>query len=112
MTMADRRRLAVWLDTPHRHAWRGDGAAMSILHSDRMSAPGAPAVLIDPDPDNLRAVHAFRRAGFRGAGLRTDGDADPGAVMRNDPSPSLWIKYSTGVRGCETPGFFLPESPT
>ena len=112
MTMADRRRLAVWLDTPHRHACRGDGAAMSILHADRLSAPGTPAVLIDPDPDNLRAVHTFRRAGLGGAGLRIDGDADPGAVMRNDPSPSLWIKYSTGVRGCEPPGFFLPESPT
>ena len=50
-----------------------------------MTVSTAPAVVIDPDPDNERAVRAYRRAGFRDVALRRDGDGDMTLVMRFDP---------------------------
>ena len=52
---------------------KGHGAAMLRLYALQLSAQGAPEVLIDPDPDNERAVRACRRAGFRDVALRPDG---------------------------------------
>lgn len=46
----------------------GHGAAVVRLHVDRLFARGAPAVGIDPHPDNFQAQRAFRRAGFTLAG--------------------------------------------
>jgi len=65
---------------------RGHGSAMLALYARRLLAQGAPAVLIDPDPDNERAVRAYRRAGFQDVALRPDGDGDMTLVMRFDPA--------------------------
>jgi aminoglycoside 6'-N-acetyltransferase len=64
---------------------QGHGRVMLRLYADLLRTRGAPAVLIDPDPSNERAVRAYRRAGFRDLALRPDGDGDMTLVMRFDP---------------------------
>jgi len=43
---------------------RGHGSAFIRAHVDRLFAEGAPAVGVDPDPENARAIGAYRKAGF------------------------------------------------
>jgi aminoglycoside 6'-N-acetyltransferase len=45
---------------------RGHGQAYMRLIARQLIAEGAPCVVVDPDPDNLRARHAYARAGFGG----------------------------------------------
>jgi aminoglycoside 6'-N-acetyltransferase len=49
---------------------------------------GATAVVIDPSPDNERAVRAYRRAGFVPRGIAPCEDGDPVLVMEFQPGPS------------------------
>jgi aminoglycoside 6'-N-acetyltransferase len=44
----------------------GHGSAFLRQLSLELKQAGAPAIAIDPDVENLRAVHAYRNAGFRG----------------------------------------------
>ena len=44
---------------------RGVGSAYLATFADRLLAEGAPAVGIDPHPDNTAAIRAYRKAGFR-----------------------------------------------
>ena len=64
---------------------KGHGSTMLALYARHLLGKGAPEVVIDPDPDNERAVRAYRRAGFRDVALRLDGDGDMTLVMRFDP---------------------------
>lgn len=64
----------------------GHGAAMLRMHSERVLAEGAPAVFIDPAPDNARAIRAYRRAGFAPVGLRPDGDGEQVLLMARSAS--------------------------
>lgn len=64
---------------------RGHGSAMLRLYAHHLRALGAVDVVIDPDPENQRAVRAYRRAGFRDVALRPDGDGDMTLVMRFAP---------------------------
>ena len=41
----------------------------------------APVLVIDPDPENTRAIRAYEKAGFAGAGIRIDGEGRPVRVM-------------------------------
>jgi aminoglycoside 6'-N-acetyltransferase len=43
---------------------RGHGSAMVRQHVDALFAAGAPAVGIDPHPDNAAGQRAFQKAGF------------------------------------------------
>jgi aminoglycoside 6'-N-acetyltransferase len=43
---------------------RGHGSAFIRAFVERVFAAGAPRVLTDPDPDNVRAVRAYHKAGF------------------------------------------------
>lgn len=49
----------------------GHGSAFIRQHVEGLFARGAPAVGVDPDPDNPRAVRAYEKAGFA-AGEITD----------------------------------------
>jgi len=71
-------------------AWLGQGHAPRYLHQRCMAlvAEGATAVVIDPSPDNERAVRAYRRAGFVPRGLAPCEDGDAVLVMEFDPAPS------------------------
>jgi len=46
---------------------RGHGSAFVRGHCERLFAAGAPAVGTDPHPDNVRAIRACEKAGFRAA---------------------------------------------
>ena len=67
----------------------GPSAALGIGHGRRLLHQfaadtvknGSPAVLIDPDPSNERAVRSYRRAGFTDLGLRHDANGKPAQVM-------------------------------
>jgi len=44
---------------------RGHGSAFIQQFADQLLASGTPRVVIDPDPDNARAIRAYEKAGFR-----------------------------------------------
>ena len=44
---------------------QGHGSAFIREFCDRLFAEGVPAVTLDPDPTNARAVRAYLKAGFR-----------------------------------------------
>lgn len=72
-------------------AYLGRGHAPRYLRQRTLEllAAGATEVLIDPSPDNERAVRAYRRAGFRDLGQRPCEDGDPVIAMRFDPNSSM-----------------------
>ncbi len=43
---------------------RGHGTEIVRQFAERLVAAGAPRIVIDPDPDNLRAIRAYEKAGF------------------------------------------------
>jgi aminoglycoside 6'-N-acetyltransferase len=43
----------------------GHGSAIARQFVDELFAEGAPRVIIDPDPTNLRAIRAYEKAGFK-----------------------------------------------
>jgi len=43
----------------------GHGSAIVRQFADMLFEEGAPRVVIDPDPNNLRAIRAYEKAGFR-----------------------------------------------
>ena len=45
---------------------KGHGSAILRQHALALKAAGAPAIMIDPAPDNLRARRAYENAGFKG----------------------------------------------
>lgn len=66
----------------------GQGHAPRYLHARAMTllADGCPTVVIDPDPGNARAIHAYKKAGFHGDKIRPCEDGDPVLVMEFQPS--------------------------
>ncbi|HYF56723.1 MAG TPA: GNAT family N-acetyltransferase [Salinarimonas sp.] len=64
---------------------RGHGAAFLRAHADRLLAQGAPAVFIDPDPRNERAIRAYGKAGFEALGERLDPAGDRILLMLRRP---------------------------
>jgi aminoglycoside 6'-N-acetyltransferase len=43
----------------------GHGPALLKRHCERLFAQGAPAIGTDPDPDNVHAIRAYEKAGFK-----------------------------------------------
>ena len=50
---------------------KGHGSAIVRQFTDMLFEEGAPRVVIDPHPDNLRAIRAYEKAGFRAFDTRT-----------------------------------------
>ncbi|WP_375460487.1 GNAT family N-acetyltransferase [uncultured Enterovirga sp.] len=67
------------------HVGQGHGSSFLRLLADRLLQAGAPRVMIDPDPDNHRAVRAYARADFRSIELRHTEDG-PALLMTRDTS--------------------------
>ena len=44
---------------------RGHGSAFVRDFADRLLAAGTPRVVLDPEPDNARAIRAYEKAGFK-----------------------------------------------
>jgi aminoglycoside 6'-N-acetyltransferase len=66
---------------------RGHGSAFVRLHCRRLFAAGAPAIGTDPDPENLRAIAAYRKAGFSVAGGPRETRWGRALLMENWSSP-------------------------
>ena len=64
---------------------RGHGAAILRLYANTLLASGATEVVIDPAPDNERAVRCYRRAGFRDVAVCPGEDGTPVLVMDFHP---------------------------
>lgn len=62
---------------------RGHGAAIVRQLCDLLFEEGAPRVIIDPHPDNKRAIRAYEKAGFRAFGTRTS-EYGPALMMALD----------------------------
>jgi aminoglycoside 6'-N-acetyltransferase len=64
----------------------GHGSAIVKQFVEEVFAEGAPRVIIDPHPDNSRAIRAYEKAGFREIGRRSSvyGDAVLMAVDNPD----------------------------
>ena len=60
---------------------KGHGSAFLRQRAEELIAAGAPAVVIDPAPDNLRAVQAYRRAGFVGETVAISEDGTPALLL-------------------------------
>lgn len=73
-------------------AYLGKGHAPRYLRQrcHEIMAEGAATVVIDPSPDNDRAIRAYRRAGFVPRGIAPCEDGDPVLVMEFEPAPSSW----------------------
>lgn len=50
---------------------KGHGSAIVRQFSDTLFDEGAPRVIIDPDPANVRAIRAYEKAGFTAFDTRT-----------------------------------------
>lgn len=61
-------------------AWL-DALARRLLES-------APVLVIDPEPDNLRAIRAYEKAGFSGAEIRPSEDGSPARILTRRRSPA------------------------
>lgn len=49
---------------PEEHLSQGHGSALLRQFCDQLFEEGCPRVVIDPDPQNLRAIRSYEKAGF------------------------------------------------
>jgi aminoglycoside 6'-N-acetyltransferase len=61
----------------------GHGSAIVRQFADMLFEEGAPRVVIDPDPTNLRAIRAYEKAGFRAFDTRLS-PYGPALMMARD----------------------------
>jgi len=62
---------------------RGHGSAMIRAFVDERLKRGAPRIVTDPDPKNLRALRAYEKAGFMRVGI-VDTPDGPAMLMARD----------------------------
>jgi aminoglycoside 6'-N-acetyltransferase len=62
---------------------RGHGSALIRQFSDSLLTSGIPRIVTDPDPENVRAVHAYAKAGFQSARVIETPDGPALLMVRN-----------------------------
>ena len=62
---------------------RGHGSAFIRIFAERLLAGGTPRVVIDPDPDNARAIRSYEKAGFQRGDIVATPDG-PALLMVRD----------------------------
>ena len=62
---------------------RGHGSAFIRAFIDGLFARGVPRMVIDPRPDNPRAIRAYEKAGFEKAGMVDTPDGPALLMVRN-----------------------------
>ena len=62
---------------------QGHGSAMLRQFCDELFEEGCPRVIIDPDPDNARAIRSYEKAGFIAFDRRTS-EYGPALMMARD----------------------------
>ena len=68
---------------PPEFVGKGHGSAIVRQFTDMLFEEGCPRVVIDPHPDNLRAIRAYEKAGFRAFDRRTS-TYGPALMMARD----------------------------
>ena len=63
---------------------RGHGSALIRVFADERLRQGAPRIVTDPDPANLRAMRAYERAGFEEVRM-VDTPDGPALLMARNP---------------------------
>lgn len=66
---------------------KGHGSRLIAQFADLLFEEGAPRVVIDPHPDNLRAIRAYEKAGFQAFDTRTS-IYGPALMMAKDADSS------------------------
>ena len=69
----------------------GHGSAILGTAVEHRFGLGMPSAIIDPEPDNLRAVRAYRKAGFEPLGQRTTIYGEV-LLMRRDAPKTGWTQ--------------------
>ncbi len=59
---------------------KGHGSNAVRIKAERLIEQGAPLVIIDPDPNNIAAIRAYARAGFKGNDI-IQTDEGPAVLM-------------------------------
>jgi len=67
---------------------RGHGSAFLRVFIEGLIAAGAPRVITDPDPANVRAIRAYEKAGFRATDV-VDTRSGPALLMVRTPAAGL-----------------------
>jgi len=62
---------------------RGHGSALIRAFADERLRQGAPRMVTDPDPANLRAMRAYEKAGFEKVGMVDTPDGPSLLMIRN-----------------------------
>ena len=60
---------------------RGHAAGYLRQRAQELCAAGAPLVVVDPEPENHRAVAAYRKAGFQGECVLPSEDGTPALIL-------------------------------
>lgn len=63
---------------------KGHGSAIIRQFADMLFEEGCPRLVIDPHPDNLRAIRAYEKAGFQAFDKRTTVEYGPALLMALD----------------------------
>jgi aminoglycoside 6'-N-acetyltransferase len=63
------------------------GIGSAVLHAfvGKLRAEGHTAIIIDPDPENMRAVRAYAKAGFRPV-PNLGGSTQGALIMQHEPN--------------------------
>ncbi len=64
---------------------KGHGPAILDQFAETLFDEGAPRLVIDPDPGNLRAIRAYEKAGFRPLDRRSSVYGDALLMVRDNP---------------------------
>lgn len=64
---------------------QGHASGYLAQRAAELRAAGAPLVVVDPEPENTRAVNAYRRAGFAGHDIRASEDDTPALILTIPP---------------------------
>jgi aminoglycoside 6'-N-acetyltransferase len=67
---------------------RGHGSTFIRQFAERLLAAGTPRIVIDPAPDNPRAIRAYEKAGFQRDRV-VDTPDGPALLMWRDATPSV-----------------------
>lgn len=82
MTAADLPMIRRWLEVPHVAEWWRDPTSVRNA-PEKLLAEGVPRIVIDPDPNNARAIRAYEKAGFHRDRLAATPDG-PALLMIRD----------------------------
>ena len=69
---------------------RGHGSAIIQQFAAELFAEGAPRIIIDPHPDNGRAIRAYGKAGFEIFDTRTSIEYGPAVMMALDAPEEMY----------------------